>query len=812
MDNGEVMDQLLTFEEVESETLILINKTIQSTFWKHKIFLSEVHWFVLEKSVVLDVVFYQSNQDLLQKILDVAPPLIICPSPQVADNLRSLAPSSNIITISKWTSDHLKSQGLKRARKSELMIKLAPVWRHYFPNEGTSKFLESFELFTELRSYTLNIDLLTEFLLELDEDIRKSIHIFWIYLDQQEIIDEHLSYLKVTESKQHISFWMVGFKHMSGVQIDMLKTISENHEVEVLFPESVYSESLPNDWIRWLSVDEMIRQKSPIEKKSANINIIPKGKGNIVLREFFKKNPNHDLVMAGTQIGLMALQEAQQKNSFFKTNEDLFSVDIELLISDVRDIVKEKKIIVAQELQAYLEEQKNSAVKKGEYRKFKVIELFEAALVIYAELQTSIDSFAIDIMEFIISLNSPRVSLLSLEAHTERLFIDMNGLNFRDESRGVGLFATASMGGFRANERILSEAMTKALRVIGPIKRAGLDFLFHKYELLAILSDDKNILLIEEQLLESDLSWREILKNFNLQDYDLNVEYKIKEVQEFLNNKKRPGPFVHTYFSASRLQSFIDCPQKYYFNYIDVIDNRPDERSSLGPDELGDLEHKIIDAYFEGLDFKKQTEVNFERHRKSCQQIFNDYLDKSRLDLNETEKARSYNEIMHYTLNGIAFLHEVLASKNAASIRFEIELQKNPWNLKGSIDCLIECSDKKIIVIDFKRSSGATGTKTETLEFKKIQLWVYLLTLRELGHEIESFGYLNLSDVSDDKLYFNAEESDKLLTESMGAAQLVIENAINSIKAEKIFPPRPREKKVCNYCPVNLFCLKGELA
>lgn len=90
---------------------------------------------------MLEVVFYQNNQDLLQKLKDEMPPLVICPSPQVADNLRSLAPELDIITISKWTSDHLKKLGVSRSRKSELMIKLSAVWRHYFPSEPTAVFL-----------------------------------------------------------------------------------------------------------------------------------------------------------------------------------------------------------------------------------------------------------------------------------------------------------------------------------------------------------------------------------------------------------------------------------------------------------------------------------------------------------------------------------------------------------------------------------------------------------------------------------------------------------------------------------------------
>ena len=760
---------------------------------------------------MLEVVFYQNNQDLLKKLQDESPPLIICPSPQVADNLRSLAPELNIITISKWTSDHLKKLGLTRSRKSELMIKLSAVWRHYFPLEQTPVFLEAFELFTELRSYTLDMGLLNEFLQEIDEVVKKSIQIFWVYLEQEKMIDEHLSYNKVTESTHHISMWFVGFKHMSGVQIDMLKTLSENQNVQVLFPHPVYIDSLPNDWIRWLSADEVKKIKFEGMLSEVRVALIPKGKSNIVLNKFFLTHPNFDLVMAGTQVGLVSYQEAQKSMSFFKASEDIFSVELELLTLEFRAKLKKVKILTVEEINIYFEEIKENAISKGEYRKLKMIELMGVALIDYSEFQKNIDGFAIDIFEFIVRLNSPRVSFLSLEQNIQRSFLDMNGLNFRNEEREIVLLATESMGGFRANEKILSEAMTKALRVIGPIKRAGLDFLFHKYELLSILGDTKNILLIEEQLIDTDLSWKEVLKNFEVINYDLGIIYSTKKIKEYLNPKKKLGPFGQLYYSASRLQSYIDCPQKYYYNYIEKIDNRPDERSALRPDELGNLEHKIIETYFQEIEFLIGDLIDGDQHQKTCQRVFNEYIQASRLSLNETEKARAYNEIMHYTWNGITFLLDLMKTQFAKAVRFEIPLGDNPWALKGSIDCLIELSDNKVIVIDFKRSSSAAGTKAETLEFKKIQLWVYLLILIQQGLSIESFGYLNLSDLNDDNLFFEAPDSGNLITNSIEFAKILIEKTIFNIQSDVAFRAHPRDIKVCKYCPVNLFCLKGEV-
>ena len=756
---------------------------------------------------MLEVVFYDSNQDLLSKMQRESAPLVICPSPLIADNLRNLLPELEIITISKWTADHLKGLGLVRARKSELMVKLSAVWKHYFPNEKTTIFLESFELFTELRSFTLNLELLAEFFKELDETIVKSILVFWTYLDQEKLVDEHASYKKVTESKLHRPMWFVGFKHMSGVQLDMVKVLSEEQEVDVFFPAPVYNEALPNDWIKWLSQEgPEAREKEIIPTQ---VSVLPKGKGNVILNKFFESHSTYDLLLAGTRVGLVGFQEAQRKNSFFKTTEDLFASETEWLIGDLRQKLKDVKSYTATELDLHLDALKISAQEKGEYRKFKVIDLAKEALASYSEFQSLIDHFAIDILEIIVGLNSPRVSFITLEEEIQRSFLDMNALNFRNDQKPLAVLATGSLGGFRANEKILSEAMTKALRAIGPIKRAGLEFLFHKYELLSVLGHPETILLIEEQVLETDLSWREVLKNFDVQDLDLGVKYSIKKIHEYLLPKMKEGPFSQKTFSASKLQTFIDCPQKFYFTHIEKLDNRPMERASLGPDELGNLEHQIIADYFLEIAANITEEIKLDLHQAICVRVFNEYLSTSKLVLTETEMARSYNEIMHYTWNGIVFLLDLIRLKNITTIKFEVPLGQNPWNLHGSIDCLMISADNKVSILDFKRSSSAAGTKTETVEFKKIQLWVYLLVLKHQGHEIDAFGYLNLSDLTDDKLFFDTDEAQKLLGASLENVATVVETAIADIQTMKIFRPNPRENKVCYFCPVNLFCLKG---
>ncbi|MGZ3809803.1 MAG: hypothetical protein ACXVCE_17095, partial [Bacteriovorax sp.] len=208
---------------------------------------------------MLDVIFYQSTEDLTMAETSSANPLVICPSPLVADGLRRLMPANlEIMTISKWVSDYLKTKNQKRSNKAELMLRLSSVWRHYFPEEEAHLFFKAFEMFTDLRSFSLNLELLSEFLKEIDPVTTKSILLFWTFLENEKIIDEHKSYQVLSEIEIDRPLWVIGFKHLSGIQIDMFKVIGEQTDVSVFFPKDVYAETLSTDWIRWLVPEEKL--------------------------------------------------------------------------------------------------------------------------------------------------------------------------------------------------------------------------------------------------------------------------------------------------------------------------------------------------------------------------------------------------------------------------------------------------------------------------------------------------------------------------------------------------------------------------
>lgn len=756
---------------------------------------------------MLEVVYYQTNEELFEAFSAQSSCLIIAPSPLIADNLRALNPNAEVLTISKWVSDHLKTQGKKRIRKSDLMVKLAAVWRHYFPEQKPALFREAFDLFTELRSFTLNLELLAEFFKELEADLVKSLLLFWTYLDQEKLIDEHLGYYETSLIGDNRPLMFVGFKHLSGVQIDMIKRLSETQEINVSFPADILPDIQSHDWITWLDSNPPQIDKEILNQR-LSLMLLPKGMANFIISEK-QKESNVDLVMATTNAQFLSIQEIHGEGSFFKASEDLFASDRDWLLEELKKIVLKEKVIDINEVQLKLLDLKLPLLKAGEYRKYKMIELSGEILTMYQEVRAELDSFGLDILSEALALNSPRSSFVSLEKSIKGNISDINGLNFKDGSK-TAIVATAAMGGFRSGEKTLSEAMTKALRPIGPIKRAGLDYLFYKNDIVRTFASGESFLFIEESLIESDLSWREILKEFVIEKIEPQLPSMRKKGEDYLISKIKKGPFSFKTFSASSLQSYIDCPRKYYFSFVQRIDNEPELKMTLGSSELGQIEHAIIAAYFD--ESKELTEeINLEKHQELCTEHLNKKLAEGKFHLSETEKAKCLNEILHFSLNGIMFLNSFMKVQAAESIHFEVPLAMESHNLKGSIDCVVKFKNGYSAVFDFKRSSGAAGSKNDTLEMRKIQLWVYLYSLNTNNYKISDFGYINLSDINDDKLIFSGEKSIELLNANLPKAEALIVNLIKEINTAKDYPANPIDDKACRYCPVSLFCHKGEL-
>ena len=105
----------------------------------------------------------------------------------------------------------------------------------------------------------------------------------------------------------------------------------------------------------------------------------------------------------------------------------------------------------------------------------------------------------------------------------------------------------------------------------------------------------------------------------------MKIEISWKEYQINENVKKRK-------LSASRLQTFYDCPRKYYFQYIDEMEINILPEKTVQPRFLGDLEHAIIGDYLKGN--KTWNETTFS---SVVSKVFEMFKTKHSLDLAYTQ-------------------------------------------------------------------------------------------------------------------------------------------------------------------------------
>jgi ATP-dependent helicase/DNAse subunit B len=340
------------------------------------------------------------------------------------------------------------------------------------------------------------------------------------------------------------------------------------------------------------------------------------------------------------------------------------------------------------------------------------------------------------------------------------------------------------------------------------VKRAGLEFLFVKNDITNFLADSENILLIEEGLDLTDLSWREVLTNLEINQIPIEPRFQLKKPKDYLLNKINAPKEQLKKLSASRLQSYMDCPRKYYFSYVDKIDHRPEQRLSLGQDEMGTIEHDIIKKYFESLDAQISQPIDENKIKNICENEIDSYLSHSQIDLSFKTRQVHYFEILNSAKNAIAFLNNFIFEEKAYDIKFEVPLGENRLNLVGFIDCIVYLPGDYIAVFDFKRSSAAIGSKADTMNFNKVQIWVYLVVLAEfLQKKILAWGYINIAE-PDESLVFYEKVKNILTPELLSESTNFISAKILEVKSEETFSPMPRNSKICQFCEVSLFCPK----
>ena len=750
-------------------------------------------------SSMINIVLYEHSKDFYQldytsfiqtsvESAELKEALFITPSPFHADTLRSKLANCcslenyDVITMSKYIKDQLvallSEDVLSNFKgKSELILYLSTAWKAVAQDFNIGLFRKSFNILTDLRSFSLSSQVIETALEDYDQETQNAVKSFHTVMQLQNVIDEHLANFLLSErlrkgdlppsydNEKILVFW--GFDFLSAVQVDLLKALSIRNEVIVPTVSNVYKKSQPSDWIQWLcehdtKIIELDATKVAIQ---ASIKEFPRNYLSKALRTELENNSQSDIYLATKNLEVVQAQEAKLDNHFFKVPFNLFADNLSNFFEELRQLLeKNNDEMNTSDLFDWLSNLLDQYVKAQNFRLLKVVLQFKQSLLEWFELSEQNKTFRLFdcyVFEEVMMLDLPRVSLIPKNTSYKGKMASLKELAALDSTRKNILCVTSQYGPVKSSGSQYTEKVEKYLVSIGPVRRAELEFEMLKHRLKELLQIQSTTVLIEQGLIEHDIGWNSILAQDEVQISSAEIIDMKPVHNDFIQNALVDGPPLLKSISATRIQNYIDCPRKYFLSYVSKLSPKIQLPGVLDLLKLGELEHAVIEEYLNSYSAFEE-----EKFAHVISESLEKLVIKYDLQLGVQAKETHIIEVRSLcapVIKNLLEINKVLGLK--LSFEHGIVIERSP-RVTGSIDLFAFNHDTQLI-LDFKRSAGSIPSASKLLDFEKVQLWFYLQRLKEmevlqLDKKIV-FGYINLSDPEDSLIMSNDETTSSLL-------------------------------------------------
>jgi hypothetical protein len=756
----------------------------------------------------------------------------VCPSPQKSDMFREiinelgLGDRVQVITISKFVNDILalapEEDEVNRVGKSQLLMDLWTLWKIKVNNDY-EKYRFCFDLFTEIRSYSLGIEIIEDIKDLIEEQYYEGLLLFNAYFDTLKIVDEQKSYQLIgnyfDKSNLGTSYLFWGYDHLNSNQIDMLKSMGELTEIVIPLASNILSHSDNLDWPTWLTTDQYKEQEETVDKEVFQLESyeVPKGRLSEYAKQILTREKSN-IIHIDKTLSLHKINSLYKGEQNFKVSYDLFDHAIEDVFSKLNEEFKLNRKPKAEIFSEKVDEIAKTYFKQQKLSEFKVALTLKKTLsnfIEQSELNEEIEVGDLKCVREILSLDLPRSSFVSLVENENVGIYERDFLlrTLKEEGDNFLFIEQSSSASLQDSFKFSNELMS-VLSAFGPLQSK-------KYEVLNLKNTLENFfqrggkLIFESGAFENSVEWEDIFKHIELDIKDLEKEEKYSLLSDSdLESQKLKR------VSATRVQSYIDCPRKYYLDYVNKLDINARSKDIIGADIKGVVEHDVIENYVSNnSDWDEST------HKEIIETTFEDILKTSGVTASEIMKKSAEAEIIAYTTTAI---RELLDAKKELGIKYKFEVDVSQYNAmaSGRIDLLLEYRDK-YYVFDFKRSSFGIPSKTEFESFSKIQIWYYMKILKDAGLDIGGFGYVNLSEIETSLLYNCDSESilfDKLFSrgkvyslkqsidETIESFNAYFDEIINKIETDKTYIPEPKNSSTCSFCMAGPVCPKSEVS
>lgn len=770
---------------------------------------------LLEKAKDLYPLEFLLNPDI--------PTTLVVPNPSLADDLRErfLDKEVDLITISKFMDVELDE---RKEDKAHLIFDLIRCYKKNFPNPLFEKFLHCFNHFTDLRSFTLEFSLIEEVLPEFDEEVAKGLSLFWKEVTKNSLLDEHSSYYKLSEkfkdlekiAPKNIIFY--GFGHLSAIQVEMIQSLSKHYNIYIPFLKRVFLKCHSSDWIKWIDTSFDYREEVPFATGAkGKVVFYPQNKMSEFLAAcpVFPKNEKVDFYILSKNLDFNLINEIPIPNLNFKVKNDLFSQKLKNFFEFF------KGLNAQEEIENLIREELKKDFDKKDFRFLKILYLVKENL---KHFDKNLDRFDLNALEYVVSLELPRTycaPLLPKEATGE---IRGRGSLISYEPKNLNIIiAPSEESSIKVGGAKYPKKVEEFLNALGPIQNPYLEFLNTQEILREIFDDSKTLLITEFGSEKTNEAIEQIISKLKIEKLEIDFGSDYKEIKDHLDKYIVKKEEFQKTLSSSKLQTYLDCPRKFYFSYINKIQTEP-PKMDFTPMQLGSIEHAVIGAYL-----GKNNEFKNDNFEKTASEELEKYLVENKMNPPVLEKERALIEIKDYSRNGILELLKLKTIFSNCEFGFEKPLQKSSdLPINGRLDVVV-ISAEGFAVLDFKRSKGPVGNAKQLMEFEKIQPWFYLNHYPVKDKHCLFLGYINLSDPKDSLIYC----SEELVVEKLKGINFLEGKNLRTFKTEdekiphkleqfsdferekfkemnleKNFFAWPLDPKVCDYCSVNQICPK----
>lgn len=779
------------------------------------------------------VYFSQKEQFLTEMETHVGEKVYVTPSPAKADGLRTRLTgksSQDVITIAKFTStlvEHLWQDGEKPEvkRKAELLLIFGILKNKYLPDLGYEQFTQAYNLFSDLRSFTLNEDALTSVLEEQPEEIKQAVQLFWKLLELTGYLDEHGAYQQIGERlrsadenealKKTYVFW--GFQHLNGQQVDLLKALAIRYNVVIPFPLALKEKLKKSDWLSWLKDSKTSELDLPVIENNPRASWIPVNSREIALHL-------KDFLKAGDQIILGVAKLSPLHIDIVPSKELSFKIPHQLVGAELKEVARDIKKFTGTtvELKQWF---MDSLKKAPSLKHFRAYQLYLEALVSISDMTESeikTDNFFLKLLAEVVSLNQPRTSYVPVSPDAMTMDLkDMSSLEDVDRKRRVLLCVDERFEDIQGLGQNYTESIQKALSALGPLKRNELELQFKHWEFKDLFSRADVTVFMGDGTLKHSLIWKRLFADIELVKTEKarpGVDRVVKDHFRTLDKKGFAGSF-----SASKLQTFIDCPRKFYFSYVDKVFPNIILEKDFDPMTSGTIIHEIIEKFFK----ENLEEKDLKALTTRVMQI---YIKEKKLELPQDVYLQRELIFNHRALNGIQFIREI-AEKTGEKIEWKIEESfslDGSFKMNGRIDCL-GLGQKYLFLLDFKSTEFSASSNTDVVDYEAVQLWAYAHAsqgmIKDFDKKTIVLGYVVLDDPSKSNLLTEDEDFVKLLkpickslkfkdpfSQKLKEAQEKLTSLTLAIASETVYQARPRKANTCDFCELNKVCVKSEMA